>query len=130
MIAMRVNCSECGSTGPVVTIGPGRSNGWDLCEACVRKALALVAAPVSGSGGLETKVEKKIAALAELHIEPRTRTVTCIAQVTSKGVEVVVSGMPRVVDPSLLTRDPFPGEQVCVELDAFNQITRVSPADD
>lgn len=82
----------------------------------------------------ETPVDARALQMLVPPTLPERRTITCIAQASARGVEVVVSGMARIVDPQLLPDsvdwDIAPGDSVCVTLDALNQIIAIAPSDD
>lgn len=113
-------CDECRGPGPCVTIGQSRQA--EVCEVCLRAAVVMVAAPVVTNGA--------VAAAAP----SAAREVTCYAQVSPRGVEVVVSGVPRVVPPTVL-RECLPhvlvddGDAVCVKLDEMGQIVGIEHAE-
>lgn len=124
---LRPNCDECESSAPCVRF---ETSGWKtVCKACLQKALALFdAPPLFGLDAGETRLSQTPPTL------PDRRAITCIATVSPRGVEVVVSGMARIVDPQLLPDsvdwDIATGDAVCVTLDAFNQIVSIAPGDD
>lgn len=81
----------------------------------------------------ETPVDARALQMLVPPTLPERRTITCIAQASARGVEVVVSGMARIVDLQLLhswARDIATGDSVCVTLDALNQIIAIAPSDD